>query len=1148
MDLSGWMQTAPVGEPRRLAWINAEAATAPTPEDAASWLRLERCLGPQDATELLGEWDVQGVYCLTLAGGRQAVSGLEMWTPDMAEPQEREDMLAAVRVIRTLPTDVPAGRTVPNFLSRDVTRRWIEAQVQTNLNKNGENAGETAIQLPLAGRAMLGLAPWTRDLPRLYAQRWDGEELRGLLPYLWFDGPGAERFRWRYRTLLAELFQDGFLTPAAEWSQETGRLLAFQAQHASTLLDQTLDGWAPTMRLLAPAQTAAIHDPGSTFASPLVLKEAVSVSHQFEREPVLNEVFDGREGRQNPLVDFRGFAERSLTLGALRLAGPARPRNWRAVGKRLAGASDIRETQPWWPGWLEVAAGIERLEGLLYPSRRQVNVLVLSPSESVMAVAQTPLPPNLSGFLAKNKANERAEEIELAYRNLLQALLNFQIDFDLGDEELIERHGLADANTFWIGQGGEYTIVVVPPAHSWRRGTVRKLRKFARKGGCVLVARPIAPLIDFEPADGFFEKMADEFANVQLVERAGREVCFQLNRLDPRAFSIRAQGQDTSPLLVQHRKTPSHELFLVNNTSRGESVEARVQVSAQGAVRVLDPWTPQILLKDSEVERQSQSFNFNFHAAGATLFSVGGQADLTEPLHQRRPHASSREMLEETWDFERLDPNLLPLTECRAHVAGEAYSANLGRGARLLPIEFIRAALAEELARKNAEGDEAFEPIPVSLAFEFESRVHPRRRNIRLILEPNPGLQVRVNGEAVAVEMAGFPGSSENGDTHTTGPDEEGILTRQDVDEYGDEAFEETDETGSQSDFSNKSDTTGEDRPWLPDPGFLSLDIGSLLQQGPNTLEIAFLVTEPFSATGETGPALEAPILAGDFGVTLDEKGQGILTEEPRTLRYGSWTEQGYPYYAGRMVYRQDFLFEAEHRKRYFLTLCPAWGAPGAKGAAGAHIVARIGPHKPATITFAPQRLEITRLARNDINTLEIEIASTFYNLYGPVHVVDRLTRDPQAGPEIYDSLPANDRRLWNRVPQLVPFGLLGGAAIETYDPDAPPPPQPEKKSAKAASDAENPESGTETTSESPTDSEDIRPDSDSSSVSLSEENRFEDEEETNSEEESEDEDEFDDEEEDEDEDEFDDEEEDEDEDDEEDEIDEEEQDPDSPE
>jgi hypothetical protein len=1138
MDLSGWMQTTPGGEPRRLAWINADTAEAATPEDAASWLRLERCLGAQDATELLGEWDVQGVYCLTLAGG-QAVSGLEMWTPDMAEPREREDMLAAVRVVRTLPSNTPAGRPPLNFLSRDVTRRWIEAQVQPNLNKNGENAGETAIQLPLAGRAMLGLAPWTRDLPRLYAQRWDGEELRGLLPYLWFDGPGAERFRWRYRTLLAELFQDGFLTPATEWSQETNRLLTFQAPHSTTLLDQALDGWAPAMRLLAPAQTTAIHDPGSTFSSPLILKEAVSVSHQFEREPVLNEVFDGREGRQNPLVDFREFAERSLTLGALRLAGPDRPRSWRAVGKRLAGASDIRETQPWWPGWLDVAAGIERLEGLLYPSRRQVNVLVLSPSESILALAQTPLPPNLSGFLGKNKPNERVEEIEQAYRNLLQALLNFQIDYDLGDEDLIEKHGLADANTFWIGQGGEYTIVVVPPAHSWRRSTVKKLRKFARKGGCVLMARPIAPLIDFEPADGFFEKMADEFANVHLIERAGREVCFQLNRLDPRAFSIRAQGQDTSPLLVQHRKTPSHELFLVNNTSRSESLEARVQVSAPGAVRVLDPWVPQILLKDSDVERQSQSFNFNFHAAGATLFSVGGQADLTEPFHQRRPHTTSREMLEETWDFERLDPNLLPLKECRAYVAGEAYSANLGRGARLLPIEFIRAALTEELARKTTEGDGAFEPIAVSLTFEFESRVHPRRRNIRLILEPNPGLQVRVNGEAVAVEMTGFPASSENRDTEPAGTDEEGILTHQDVEEYGEEDFEETGDNRDQADRSNESDTSPEARPWLPDPAFLSLDIGSLLQQGPNTVEIAFLITEPFSATGETGPALEAPILAGDFGVTLDEKGQGILTEEPRTLRYGSWTEQGYPYYAGRMVYRQDFLFEAEHSKRYFLTLCPGWGAPGARGAAGAHIVARIGRHKPAPLTFAPQRLEITRLARNDINTLEIEIASTFYNLYGPVHVVDRLTRDPQAGPEIYDTLPANDRRLWNRVPQLVPFGLLGGAAIETYDPDAPPPPQPEKKPAKIASDAENPESGAETTSESSTNSEDIRPDSDSSSVSLSDENRFEDEEETDSEEESEEEDEFDDE------DEEDDEEEDEDE---EDEIDEEEHDPDSPE
>jgi hypothetical protein len=574
---------------------------------------------------------------------------------------------------------------------------------------------------------------------------------------------------------------------------------------------------------------------------------------------------------------------------------------------------------------------------------------------------------------------------------------------------------------------------------------VRKLRKFARKGGCVLVARPIAPWSDFEPADGFFEKMADEFANVHLVERAGREVCFQLNRLDPRTFSVRAQGQDTSALLIQHRKTPSHELFLVNNTSRNDSVEARVQVTAEGAVRVLDPWTPQILLKDSDVERHSQSFNFNFHAAGATLFSIGGQADLTESLHQRRPHATSREMLDETWNFDRLDPNLLPLKECRAYVAGEAYSANLGRGARLLPIEFIRAALAEELDRRSVDGKGTFAPIPVRLTFEFESRVSPRGRTIRLVLEPNPALEVRINGESLSLEKTKLSSAlGDKGIENIKGHEIE-ILTRQDAEEYGEDEFEETVR------MRDDTEDLGADEPWLPDPGFISLDVASFLQQGQNTLEMDFLVTEPFSATGETGPALEAPILAGDFAVTLDEKGQGILTAEPTTLRYGSWTEQGYPYYAGRMVYRQDFLFEAERHKRYFLTLCPGWGAPGARGAAGAHIVARIGQHKPATLTFAPQRLEITRLARNDINTLEIEIASTFYNLYGPVHVSERLTRDPQAGVEIYDVLPANDRRLWNRVPQLVSFGLLGGAAIETYDPDASPPPQPEKKPVKTA-------------------------------------------------------------------------------------------------
>jgi hypothetical protein len=137
-------------------------------------------------------------------------------------------------------------------------------------------------------------------------------------------------------------------------------------------------------------------------------------------------------------VDFRGFAERSLALGALRLAGPNRPQTWRGVGKRLAGASDIRESQPWWPGGSKLRRESSDSRACSTPAVVR-SMFWFSPPPNRLWLWPRPLAAESCGSSGKNKINERAEEIEQAYRNLMQALLSFQIDFDLGDEDLIEK-------------------------------------------------------------------------------------------------------------------------------------------------------------------------------------------------------------------------------------------------------------------------------------------------------------------------------------------------------------------------------------------------------------------------------------------------------------------------------------------------------------------------------------------------------------------------------------------------------------------------------------------------------------------------------------------------------------------------------------
>lgn len=97
-------------------------------------------------------------------------------------------------------------------------------------------------------------------------------------------------------------------------------------------------------------------------------------------------------------------------------------------------------------------------------------------------------------------------------------------------------------------------------------------------------------------------------------------------------------------------------------------------------------------------------------------------------------------------------------------------------------------------------------------------------------------------------------------------------------------------------------------------------------------------------------------------------------------------------------------------------------------------ITARI-EHSVASVTYAPHRLEITCVLGDDVKRLEIELTTTFHNLYSSIHVA--AEGPTETSPESLDKPPRRNRQSRRSRPALVQFGLLGGANLETYDPEA---------------------------------------------------------------------------------------------------------------
>ena len=118
---------------------------------------------------------------------------------------------------------------------------------------------------------------------------------------------------------------------------------------------------------------------------------------------------------------------------------------------------------------------------------------------------------------------------------------------------------------------------------------------------------------------------------------------------------------------------------------------------------------------------------------------------------------------------------------------------------------------------------------------------------------------------------------------------------------------------------------------------------------------------------------LEDMYLIGDFAVSI----QRHVVREPEALHFGDWCLQGYPHYAGSMVYRFE-LPDPPRDRRIRLRMGDY---------AGALAEIRVNGRR-ADVLFGACRREtdLTKWLKPTGNVLEIAVVGTPRNLMGPFH------------------------------------------------------------------------------------------------------------------------------------------------------------------
>jgi hypothetical protein len=167
---------------------------------------------------------------------------------------------------------------------------------------------------------------------------------------------------------------------------------------------------------------------------------------------------------------------------------------------------------------------------------------------------------------------------------------------------------------------------------------------------------------------------------------------------------------------------------------------------------------------------------------------------------------------------------------------------------------------------------------------------------------------------------------------------------------------------------------------WWLDRAFGVVPLAEAARVGENVVTVR---ARPLTHFHELEPAY----LRGSFRLRPAKEGFVVVPDAP--LVAGAWRDQGHPFYAAGVVYRQSFEVPAPLAGSYAVSL-PAWHGSVAR--------VRVNGAEVGMVAWAPWTCDVTSGLRPGRNTIEVEVVGTLKNTLGPHHGNPPLGRAWPAG------------------------------------------------------------------------------------------------------------------------------------------------------
>lgn len=546
------------------------------------------------------------------------------------------------------------GFSYVDLLHKGVTQKFLDVTIPGYVNSAGNEFGnivqgvftdEPEINSP-------GGIRWTTDLFEVFQKQW-GYDLVKNLPSLYKKEGDWKKVRHDYTRTLLTLFIERWSIPVSEYYKKLG--LKFTGHYWE-------HGW-PQMRL-GPDNMAmyAYHDvpaidllfnqfdevsPGAQFGNVRAVKELASVANQFGRTRTLSETYGG-SGWEITFKDLKRLGDWEYALGVNIM-------NQHLSFFSISGTRkydyppSFSYHNPWFKSYGYLNKYYGRLSVALSAGKQVNEILIIEPSTTAWMY---------DSYLRKQR-DSLFYKIGDSFQSFVTKFEKKQIEYDLGSEDIIAKHGNAGKDGFTIGER-TYSLIVIPPmTETLDKAVFEIIKQYVANGGR-LVTFSFPTRIDGEENN----EVADFFKNKNVInsDKLISDYIFYGN-------GIKFENIKGGNLFHHRRQMVDGQIVFLTNSSMDDAISGSLTLEGSDAI-MLDAFTGELFDYNETQDGKNIRVDFSINPAESVLLFISNKE-----LKNYNPMVKHQVIPVETTQNISVTPdkeNVLPIDFCDVFVNGQS--------------------------------------------------------------------------------------------------------------------------------------------------------------------------------------------------------------------------------------------------------------------------------------------------------------------------------------------------------------------------------------------------------------------------------------------------------------------------------------------